>query len=316
MARMGVAVIGAGPWGIALAAAAARTRGTTLLYSRRDLGRGMPKGVAQARDFREIGERARLIVLAVPSQTAQAVARELGDAIDGRHFVVHGVRGLAGERMETISEIVRRESPARRVGALGGPVLADELGAGKASVMVCGSAFPEVNAAVLECFVSEHLKVYATEDIRGLEWASALVGCLVIGLGYAQELGLGAGPVAAIITRAMTEASRIVHAAGGEPRTMLGLAGYGDLLASMAQRQRPELLLGIALAKGKSLEQAVKDAKLRVEAIEVIPRIVAWAHGERLIVPILTTLANGLFDARPSKEIAAELLAAPLEGGA
>ncbi len=313
---MGVAVIGAGPWGLALAAAAARTRGATLLYSRRDLGRHLPKGVTQARDFKEIAEIARLIVLAVPSQTARAVASQLGDAIDGRHFVIHGVRGLAGERMESISEIVKQETPARRVGALGGPVLAEELGAGKPSVMVCGSAYPEVNAAVLECFVSENLKVYATEDIRGLEWASALVACIVIGLGYAQELGLGAGPVAAVITRAVTEASRIVEAAGGEPRTMLGLAGYGDLLASMAQRERPEMLLGIALAKGKSLEQAVKEAKLRVEAIELIPRIVTWAHEEKVKVPILTALARGLFGDRPSKEVALDLLAAPLEGGA
>src|SRR5262249_53198335 len=150
--------------------------------------------------------------------------RDLGDHLDGRHLVVHGVRGLAGEQLARVTEIVRQETPARRVGALGGPVLADDLLAGRPSVLVCGSHFPEVNDAVTAALAHESVRVYSTDDLVGLEWASALVGCLAIGVGYAQALGLSPGLIAAYISRSVAEGARIAAAAGGDERTLLGLA--------------------------------------------------------------------------------------------
>ena len=94
MGDFGVAIVGGGTWGLALAAAAARVRGASLLWSRRAQDEGLPPGVEPTHDLRQVGERARLIFLAVPSQVARDVARSLGDVIDGRHLVVHGVRGL------------------------------------------------------------------------------------------------------------------------------------------------------------------------------------------------------------------------------
>src|SRR4029079_9207040 len=103
MASVGVAVIGGGAWGMALAAAAARTGSPTLLHSRRVQNGSLPKGVTHTTSFKAVGAEARLIILAVPSEIARTVLRSLGDHIDGRHLVVHGVRGLAGDALETIS---------------------------------------------------------------------------------------------------------------------------------------------------------------------------------------------------------------------
>src|SRR5579859_2331215 len=170
MARPGVAVVGGGAWGLALASAAARTGGTTLLLSRRAHDGALPRGVELAREEREVAERARLVLLAVPSGVAREVSRALGAHLDGRHFVVHGVRGLVGDAMETISDVVRDETPVRRLGALGGPALASDLIAGKPSVLVCGSRYPEVNRALTEVFACTTLRPYAIDDLLGLEW--------------------------------------------------------------------------------------------------------------------------------------------------
>jgi len=294
MSRPAVAVVGGGAWGLALAAAAARTGGPTLLLSRRAHDGAVPAGVELARDEADVGARARLVVLAVPSGVAREVVRSLGAHFDGRHFVVHGVRGLVGESMETISDVVRDETPVRRVGALGGPALASDLIAGKPSVMVCGSRYPEVNTAMRDAFGSPTLRLYPTEDLTGIEWASALVGCLAIGVGYARAVGLGAGILAAVITRAVEEAARLAAAAGGTERTLLGLAGFGDLLASIEQGERPEVRLGQALAAGKSLAAAVAEAGQRVEAVELAGRIVKWAEGAGLRAPIFGALAKGV----------------------
>jgi glycerol-3-phosphate dehydrogenase (NAD(P)+) len=331
MARTGVAVIGGGTWGLALAAAVARARTSagakagangnepTLLFSRRaakgDHALALPAGVAPVHDMAEVGARARLVLLAVPSSVAREVLRALGDHLDGSHYVVHGVRGLAGDAMDTIADVVRQETPVRRVGALGGPALAGDLLESRPSVMVCGSQYPEVNAAVQEAFTSPSLRLYTTDDLRGLEWASALVGCLAIGVGYAQGVGLGAGLSAAMIARSIQEAARLAAAAGGDERTLLGLAGYGDLLASIEQKERPEVLLGEALARGKSLSDALVESKQRVEAVELIPRVAAWAERLGVRAPIFTALTKGVISSqsRSADTIIRELMTGPVE---
>ncbi len=304
MTRPVVGVIGGGAWGIALAAAAARTGTTTLLLSRRSRDVALPAGVTAARDEADIGERARLILLAVPSEVARAVARSLGAHVDGRHFIVHGVRGLVTRTdavlggddgdLETISDILRDETPVRRVGALGGPALASDLLAGSPSVMVGGSHYPEVNLALRAAFGSPSLRLFTTSDLRGLEWASALVGCLAIGVGYARGVGVGPGLLAALITRGVEEAGRLAAVAGGEERTLLGLAGYGDLLASISQTERPEVRVGEAIARGESVKQAVAGVGQRVEAIDLIGRIASWGSSKGARFPVFEALCEAI----------------------
>jgi len=314
MSTRAVAVIGGGPWGLALASASARAGTKTWLYSRKERVAALPHGVTQALDYRQIADVARLVILAVPSQTAGEVAFAMGEYLDGRHLVVHGIRGIAKDAMVPISDVIRRESPVRRIGAIGGPLVADDLAAGRPSVMVVGSSYPEVRKAVSEAFVTPTLRLYETDDLRGLEWASALVGCLMIGAGYAKASGFGAGMVAAFISRGVQEAGRIAAAAGGDERTLLGLAGYGDLLASVEQPARPEIKLGTALAAGKSLDQAKGEAKLRVEALELIPRVNAWAAAHKVKAPIFRALAEGILAAEPAAEVVHQLMTGPVEG--
>lgn len=302
MSQQDIGIVGGGPWGVALAAASRRGGSRVTLFSRRD--HAQPLGdVRMTHDLARVAE-ARLIVLAVPSVAARAVARALGDHLDGGHLVVHGVRGLGSDRLETLSEILRDETPARRLGALGGPVQAAELRDGEPSAMVCGSRYPEVLAAVKSAFESPSLKVYFTHDLRGLEWASALVGCLSIAIGFAKQSGAGPGLVAALISRAMDEAARIAVAAGAEERTMLGLGGYGDLLASMALEDRPEVIVGQALGRGLSLQEATAQAQLRVEAIDLLPRVVGFARAHGVKAGIFEALADMLAGADVGSVIA------------
>jgi len=297
-----VSILGGGHWGVALALGASRAGAEVVLYTRREheeLGKH-PRASRSIHTTASLAEvaRSKLIVLAVPSTVARSVLRSLGDHLDGSHFVVHGIRGLGGDRLETVSEIIREETPVHRIGALGGPVQADELERGFPSAMVCGSRFPEVIAAATRTFQHSGLRVYGTPDLHGLEWASALVGCLSIGVGFAQHSGAGPGLLAALISRAVDEAARIIAAAGAEERTMFGLGGYGDLLASIGLADRPEVIVGKALARGASLDEAVAEAKLRVEAITLIPRIVAFAREHRVPAEVFGALSDVLQGAK------------------
>ena len=277
------------------------------------MGRSLP-GVTQARDYREVAEVARLIVLAVPSQAVGDVAYALGDCLDGRHFVVHGIRGLARDSMSPLSELIRREAPVRRVGAIGGPVVAEDLAAGRPSVMVVGSAYPEVRKAVSEAFVTPTLRLYETDDLRGLEWASALVGCLMIGVGYAKASGFGAGLVAAFISRGVQEAGRIAAAAGGDERTLLGLAGVrGSPRVGRAARAPGDHARDRAGGGEDARPGEGGEAKLRIEALTLIPRVAEWAAAHKVKAPIFHALANGILASAPVADVVHQLMTSPVE---
>ncbi len=302
MTSVSVGVVGGGPWGRALARAARRTGAEVILHSRREPP-GNDDGLHVTVDYAKVCE-AKLVVIAVPSPVARSVLVSLGDHLGGQHLVVHGVRGLSAETLATMSDIVREETAVRRIGALGGPVQANELTRGRPSAMVIGSKFPEVVSAVQRAFQSSSLRVFGTDDLRGLEWASALVGCLSIGIGYVEQAGAGPGLIAALISRGVDEAARIMAAAGCEERTMLGLGGYGDLLASIALEDRPEVVLGKSLARGLSLEQAIELAQLRVEAIQLIPRVLQFAKERRVEAGTFQALADILAGERPEVLVA------------
>jgi len=292
-----------------LARAARRAGSDTMLMSRRHHS-GEVGGVHITTDYAALAE-CPLIIIAVPSNMARSIARELGDRLSGGHVLVHGIRGLSGDELLTISQIVREETPARRLGALGGPVQAKELNDGRPSAMVVGSEFRDVCSAVRGALQSEWLQIHTTGDLRGLEWASALVGCLSIGIGFAREReDVSPGLLAALISRAVDEAATIAAAAGADERTLYGLAGYGDLLASMALPDRPEVVVGTELARGASLEEAQRKAALRVEAVELVPRIARFAHRRGVRCAIFDALAGILRGSSRPEEIVRALFAA------
>jgi glycerol-3-phosphate dehydrogenase (NAD(P)+) len=284
-----IGVLGGGRWGFALAKAVQTAGHGALLCTRREHVTPVA-GIEQTAEIADLGKRAKLILLAVPSSVARAVAGVLGDVTDGSHMIVHGVRGLSDEGLLPLTEIVRQETPVRRVGALGGPVVVDDLINAQPAVIAAASRYPEVLEAVRGALASPVLRVSETHDLTGLEWASALVGALMVALGYARAAGVSAGLLAGLMTRGMHEAMRIGVAAGAEEHTFWGVAGFGDLMAAMGNMARPEVRFGEQLASGIGAGEARRASEMRIEAVDLVPRLVAFAHDQRIAVPVFSAL--------------------------
>lgn len=306
-----VGVLGGGRWGVALACAARRSGAAVLLHSRREVEPEALKdaGVSVTTDLRALAAHSGLILVAVPSDVVRDVARALGDVIDGSHLVVHGVRGLSGEGLTPLSEVIRAETPCRRVGALGGPAVADDLIAGRPGVIAAASRYPEVTRAVAGALGSPTLRVSLTHDLTGLEWASALNGCLFVALGFARALGVSPGLLAGILTRGVTEAARLAVAAGAEEKTFHGIAGVGDVMAAMGTDERPEVRLGTLVAQGIPLDEAQARVGTRVEAVTLLPRLAAFAK-ERKVDATLFGAIGGAIEGNLSVETLYERLMA------
>ncbi len=287
-------VVGGGTFGTSLARAVTRAGHRAVLWSRRDpFGGDAPAGVTATRDIGDVAA-ADLVFVTVPSMHAEGVARALSPHLDGRHLLVHVSRGLVGDELAGVSTVLRRLTPARRVGCLAGPLSARALAMGVPGGGVVGTGFPEVADAAREALASPTLRLYDTRDVIGTEVASALVGLLALAIGYAKEMGLGPGALAILATRGTMEAARVGMSLGAEERTFSGVAGYGDVIAAVADDGRPEMELGRALARGLSLEQAGREAGAYIEGVTIARRVERHAARRGIDVPITAALAEAL----------------------
>jgi glycerol-3-phosphate dehydrogenase (NAD(P)+) len=297
-------VVGAGGFGRGIAQASARQGHDVVLWSRQN--RELPDPIRMSTDIADMRDR-ELVFLAVPARHAVDVAEHLGEAVDGRHSMVHVSRGLIGAELKTITQVIREKTVCRRLGALAGPLVADALAEGRPSGAILGTGFPELTEMVRESLGGAGLRIYETPDVVGVELASATVGFLTVVLAYAQEVGVEPSTLAVLATRGMVEVSRIGQTLGAKESTFMGLAGLGDLIAAVAGDDRPEFRLGRALAQGAKLTSAVGEAGAYVEGIEVARHLMEHARRLGLPTPISSTFV-AVTEGRMSSDNAIEAL--------
>jgi glycerol-3-phosphate dehydrogenase (NAD(P)+) len=290
-----VAVLGAGRFGVALARAAART-GSVLVWSRRALSFAEPT-IRVTNELAELAA-AELILLAVPSRHAAELLTAAGHHLDGGHLIVHVSRGLldsvehpGGQELRTMSHLIKTVTPCRRVGALAGPISADLLISSTPGAGVVGSEFPQILEAVRAAIGSPTLRIYDSDDLRGVELAAALTGLLLFTIGFAQRVGFGPATIGALATRGVAEVARIGRALGARVETFGGLACFGDLLAAVAGSDRPELELGRAIAEGATPSAALERAGGNIEDIEVARRVAEFGKRRKIRTPLADVIS-------------------------
>ncbi|HEV8321379.1 MAG TPA: NAD(P)H-dependent glycerol-3-phosphate dehydrogenase [Myxococcota bacterium] len=337
-----VGVVGAGEWAAAVATLAAQ-RGTVL-------HRTAPPGADAPGEpsFADLGARARLILLVLPSAEVRATARVLGDYLHGGHLLVHGTRGLephsSAQDAETgtgagtgdghegttenganpptaaagwlrISEVLREETPAVRLGALAGPTLAGEVKRGQPTVAVVGSRFPEVIDAVREALAGPTFRVYGSDDLCGVELAAALSPVVALAAGLAAGLGLEFNTRAAVVVRGFAEMARLGASLGAKPATFTGLAGLGDLLASAQSDASADFRLGRALGQGTPLaaaSAALQAEGATAEGLRMVGAVQHIAARNRVRVSLTDGLGAILAGADPREVVRGLMTLAPM----
>ena len=282
-----VGVVGGGSFGRALATAI-RRRGAAILCSRSGSDDGRASG-----DFAELSA-CELIFIAVPSMHVPTVVERLAAHLDGSHLLVHVSRGLIGDDLLTVTRYLAAHTPARRVGALAGPlnpgVVADNAPGGG----IVGSRFPEVADAVRDAIASPALRLYDSTDVVGVEVASAMVGLLAMQAGFCLERTISPSAMAVMMNRGLAESARVGVKLGGQTETFHGIAGAGDLFAAIGGDERAEVRLGRALARSFDLEAAGKEAGAYIEGLSIARRVASYAERVGVSAPIAAITAEVL----------------------
>jgi len=315
-----VGIVGAGPFGTALANVVARAGRDVVIWSKiesvvaeindhRTNHQRLPDVEIEGRvratsDVGELASATRFIVLALGSADVRERARQLGDHLDGSHAVVHAIGAFALPDAVPVSQVLIEELPTLRIGALAGPALVRDLVAGNVSSMVCASRFDEVcrrGRALLAH--PPALRIYRNGDLAGVELASAISGVYAVVLGMADALEVGVGTRAVLVTRAVAEASRLGVALGALPRTFSGLSGLGNLLVrgSAGDSTSREYQYGHEMANNAA------DAERAPLAVKTTHALASLAKRHSCRMPILGALHRVLAGEIQALEAAAAI---------
>lgn len=307
---MRVAVVGAGSWGSALAALAARLGREVVLWGRdaeavrtiererrhprRLAGFTFPPGVRATADILEC-RGADLVILAVPSASVRQAVGALPRAA-APTILVSAVKGFEIPTGKRVSEIVGETVPGARFAVVSGPTFAEGVMRCDPTAAVVASEDPSAAEAVQQALSGPDFRLYRSGDVVGVELAGGLKNVIAIAAGIVSGLGLGHNTLAALVTRGLAEISRLVLARGGRERTLLGLAGVGDLLLTCTGSQSRNRRLGEEIGRGKSPAAAIAGSVEVAEGARACVAAGQMAKESRIEMPIADAVRSVLYD--------------------
>ncbi|MBI2152576.1 MAG: NAD(P)-dependent glycerol-3-phosphate dehydrogenase [Candidatus Rokubacteria bacterium] len=319
-----VAVIGGGSWGTGLSVHLGRLGLTARLWARDAAlvalmrskrenpwylpGIPLPAALSVTSDHGEALEGAGLVIVAVPSHVFDAVLEQAARRLARGTTILSATKGLEPERARRMSEIASARCPGSPIAALSGPTFAREVALGRPTAAVVASTDPDVAKALQRLLSSPEFRLYTNRDLLGVEIGGALKNVMAIATGISDGLGLGENARAALITRGLAEITRLGGALGASPATFAGLAGIGDLVLTCTGSLSRNHALGLALARGQSLEQARGETRMVAEGARTSLSATALARRVGVALPICQEVAAVLFEGKTPKEALASLL--------
>lgn len=319
-----VAILGGGSWGTILAHLGGVAGTETLLWMRnaeraaelneqrtntRYLGDiPLADKVRATTDVEEAVRGAALVIFALPSSCFRDMAGQVGEFITGDQVVLSATKGLEPKSFLRMSEVIREETCARKVGAISGPNLAKEIIAGQPSATVVASRFKEAIRLSAKLLHGETFRIYGNLDVVGVELAGALKNVIAIGSGVAKGLGFGANVRALIVTRGLAEIQRLGVKLGADPLTFSGLAGIGDLMVTCGSELSRNFRVGLGLAAEDSLDVILERLGEVAEGINTARVAVNLAKTHDVPLPIIEGVHQLLFEGAKPREVMADLM--------
>ena len=317
-----IAIIGSGSWGVALATHLANMGHNVKIWSfleeERDLINNeknckflpnltLPQGIMCSTDFKEVIEGADFILHVTPSKFTRDTFKQYKQYV-GKTPIIICSKGFEKETMKTLDEVILDELPEARVGALSGPSHAEEVSIAIPTVLVMASKDKEVRELVQDAFMCPHMRVYTSEDIKGVELGGALKNIIAFCAGVAAGVGFGDNTFAALITRGLGEISRLGVALGGQKDTFFGLSGLGDLIVTCLSEHSRNRRAGKLIGQGKTLEEAKKEVGMVIESIDNIDVAYALSQKYNIEVPIINTAYDVIYNKLDAKEAVEKLM--------
>ncbi|WP_031500416.1 NAD(P)H-dependent glycerol-3-phosphate dehydrogenase [Bryobacter aggregatus] len=250
------------------------------------------------------------VMTVVPSAHLRGVLQAVAcEAQQPLHWIsaTKGIEAGSFLRMSQIGEECLATKLAAPPAVLTGPTFAREIAAGAPAAIVAASVDAAFAREVQTVFSVDNLRFYTNSDVTGVELSGALKNVMAIAAGAAEGLQLGSNSMAALITRALAEMSRLVQALGGRAETVSGLAGLGDLVLTCHGQLSRNRRVGVELARGQSLAAILASTPMVAEGVETTATALALAARHGIEMPIAEAVA-AMLAGRPAAEVLRQLM--------
>jgi glycerol-3-phosphate dehydrogenase (NAD(P)+) len=236
-----------------------------------------------------------MIVWAVPSHGTRDTLRQIAHAVQPATVVVSATKGLERVSWARMSQVLSEELPAGcPVVVLSGPSFAHEVARELPTAVVAAATDAAARLHVQQEFRGKRFRLYASDDVVGVEIGGAYKNVIAIAAGVVEGLGLGHNALAGLVTRGLAEMTRLAVAMGGRPDTLAGLSGLGDLVLTCTGGASRNHHLGIELGQGRALADILSGSRMVAEGVNTAKAILALGATAGVELPIATQMADVL----------------------
>lgn len=322
-----IAVIGAGSWGTALSIVLANNGYGVDLFTQFDKQMDeinidktnkdflpeikIPSNIIASNDLEDVLKDKRYILLVVPSHAMRQVAKDLKPYISKNTIIIHATKGIELDTDLRMSQVIHEELPElpeENILVLSGPSHAEEVSRQLPTTIVVAGKNMSIAEEIQDIFMNNEFRVYTNEDIIGIELAGSLKNIIALAAGMSDGLGYGDNAKAALITRGLTEISRLGIELKANPATFSGLAGVGDLIVTCTSKHSRNWRAGYSLGQGKPLSVVLDEMGMVVEGVKATKAAYQLSLKYNIDMPITKELYKVLFEEKDPKIAVEDLM--------
>lgn len=311
-----IGIIGAGSFGTALAMVLAKKGHQVTLWARKEAhvdemintgenshylpGVKLPGNIKCTADLNAAVAQKDYLVFAVPAQSFRSVFESASTYFDNDVPIINVAKGIEKGTLLRLSQVAEETVQGVRYVALSGPSHAEEVAREMPTTVVVACEDHDLAVEVQNLFNTDRFRVYTNEDIAGVELGGALKNIIALGAGIADGMGFGDNAKAAMMTRGITEMTRLGFALGADMATFSGLAGIGDLIVTCTSMHSRNRRCGILIGQGTAPDKATEEIGMVVEGISTAEAAYALADICKVEMPITESIykvIHGEFDA-------------------
>lgn len=305
-----IAIIGSGSWGCALAIHSANLGNEIKIWSFSEEEANiinnekkckflpetkMPENICCSTNIEEVVTGADIILHVTPSKFVRETIKKYKMYVKDQILAVCS-KGFEADTLYTLSEIVEEEMPNVKYGIFCGPSHAEEVSIQIPTAIVIASKNNEVLHTIQDTFMDEHLRIYTSTDVKGVELGAALKNIIAFCAGIAVEQKLGDNTLAALITRGLKEITNLGVAMGANKETFYGLTGLGDLIVTCLSEHSRNRRAGRCIGRGLTLEETKKEIGMTIESVDNIDVAHALAEKYNIEMPIVNAVYDVLYN--------------------
>ncbi|MBP9855287.1 MAG: NAD(P)-dependent glycerol-3-phosphate dehydrogenase [Candidatus Omnitrophica bacterium] len=270
----------------------------------------LPKLVTPEPDLTSALLNCEIIVFAVPSKfTADVLKQMKKTKVDLTQKIILSVtKGFDHDSLLRISQIIERDLERNNIAVLSGPTIAIEVAKKIPTTAVIACKNLSTAKKLQAIFHSQTFRIYTNPDVAGVELGGSLKNVIALACGICDGLGYGSNTKAAILTRGLTEMSRLGKAMGAKAKTFIGLSGLGDLVTTCTSKDSRNRSVGEQIGQGKPIDKILGSMEMIAEGVETVKSAHKLAQKYGIEMPITEEIYNIIYKAKPPAEAVANLM--------